>query len=633
MRKLQNKIINTGDKDNKLSDKLLENAVSIISDSQIDIDLMSAEDIKRLLFDLQTHQIELKMQNEELSRVHQELIVSRDSYAQLYDLSPVAYLTLNEVGVIENCNVATSVLLGRSKPELIGQKFAGFIHSSDQDNYYLFLRSLLANKVDQVFDTKLENICALTSLLYPVCQFFQECPGYKCESEFCNKCNLLTYIKCSASINSNENSALQIFIVLDNVTELKYSQASIICLNESLEKKILRQTDELIGSNVSLQKNIDELNLSKNKLMEREAKFNAIFNASVEGIITVSLDDYIVSANAAVEVIFGYKPEELKGRSIKILMPFMPELIKQNAGQQLITETGNIREVEGLHKNGKVVFLDLSIAEFSTAKERYFTHIVRDVSSRKQLEQQNREHLDQLAHVTRLGLMGEMASGIAHEVNQPLAAISNYTQASMNLIAKPNLDLVKLVDILSKTQQQALRAGKIIHRMRNFVKSHTLHRSPINLKDLIHDALDLCIPELKQNNISFKFELETDLPPVNVDKIQIEQVLINLIRNSVNAMQKQLLTQKPQLTIEAFLIDSNKIQVRVKDNGHGIEHDQQQNILTPFFTTKADGMGMGLSISRSIVEAHEGSLHFNSLPGKGATFYFTLPIWKDSYER
>lgn len=633
MRKLQNKIINTGDKDNKLSDKLLKNAASIMSGSQIDIDLMSAEDIKNLLFDLQTHQIELKMQNEELNRVHQELIVSRDSYAQLYDLSPVAYLTLNEVGGIENCNVATSVLLGQSKQALIGQKFAGFIHSSDQDNYYLFLRSLLANKVDQVFDTKLENICASTSLLYPVCQFFQVCPGYKCESEFCNKCNLLTYIKCSVSVNSNDNSALQILMVLDNVTELKYSQASIICLNEKLEEKILRQTDELIGSNFSLQKKIDELSVSKNKLMEREAKFNAIFNASVEGIITVGHDDCIVSANAAVEVIFGYKPEELKGRSIKILMPFMPELIKQNIGQQLITETGNIREVEGLHKNGKVVFLDLSIAEFSTDKERYFTHIVRDVSSRKLLEQQDREHLDQLAHVTRLGLMGEMASGIAHEVNQPLAAISNYTQASMNLIAKPNLDLVKLVDILSKTQQQALRAGKIIHRMRNFVKSHTLYRSAINLNDLIHDALDLCMPELKQNNISFKFELETDLPPVYVDKIQIEQVLINLIRNSVNAMQKQLLTQKPQLTIEAFLIDSNKIQVRVKDNGHGIEHDQQQNILTPFFTTKADGMGMGLSISRSIVEAHEGSLHFNSLPGKGTTFYFTLPIWKDSYEQ
>ena len=318
MIKLQNKIINTGDKDNKLSDKFLKNAASIMSGSQIDIDLMSAEDIKNLLFDLQTHQIELKMQNEELNRVHQELIVSRDSYAQLYDLSPVAYLTLNEVGGIENCNVATSVLLGQSKQALIGQKFAGFIHSSDQDNYYLFLRSLLANKVDQVFDTKLENICASTSLLYPVCQFFQECPGYKCESEFCNKCNLLTYIKCSVSVNSNDNSALQILMVLDNVTELKYSQASIICLNEKLEEKILRQTDELIGSNFSLQKKIDELSVSKNKLMEREAKFNAIFNASVEGIITVGHDDCIVSANAAVEVIFGYKPEELKGRSIKM---------------------------------------------------------------------------------------------------------------------------------------------------------------------------------------------------------------------------------------------------------------------------------------------------------------------------
>jgi PAS domain S-box-containing protein len=422
-------------------------------------------------------------------------------------------------------------------------------------------------------------------------------------------------------------------MIVNNVTELKHTQASITCLNEKLEEKIFSQTAELTASNLRLQKNIEELSISKHQLMEREVKYNSIYNASVEGIITVGINNSIVSANAAVETIFGYKPEELKGCNIKKIMPLLSGLIEDGSENQTLTERGKIQEVEGLHKNGAVVFLDLSLVAFSIDSARYFTHIVRDVSSRKMLEQQDRQHLDQLAHVTRLGLMGEMASGIAHEVNQPLAAISNYTQASINLIKKQKPDFDKLADILSKTQQQALRAGQIIHRMRSFVKSHTLQRSTVDLSVVIQDAVDLCMPELKQNNITLALELENNLPSVYVDKIQIEQVLINLIRNSVDAMLKQSSSQDHRLAIYTSLTPNNDIQVRVKDNGHGIDSDQQQKILTPFYTTKKDGMGMGLSISRSLIEAHQGSLYFNSKPEKGTTFYFTLPLRKQYDER
>jgi C4-dicarboxylate-specific signal transduction histidine kinase len=264
---------------------------------------------------------------------------------------------------------------------------------------------------------------------------------------------------------------------------------------------------------------------------------------------------------------------------------------------------------------------------------QYFAHIVRDVSLRKHREQQDKEHLDELAHVTRLGLMGEMASGIAHEINQPLTAISTYTQISLNLINTDNPDLVKLTEILGKTQQQALRAGGIIHRMREFVKSHTKHRSTTDLNELIHDAVDLCIAELKQNNIRLTFELENNLPPIYIDQIQIEQVIINLIRNSVDALKGLPEKQERQLTIQSHLTPNNGLQVRVKDNGSGLNESQQRKILTPFFTTKADGMGMGLSISRSIIEAHKGTLHFNSIPEKGTSFYFTLPLRSNTNER
>ncbi|WP_333876137.1 PAS domain-containing sensor histidine kinase [Methylobacter sp.] len=249
-----------------------------------------------------------------------------------------------------------------------------------------------------------------------------------------------------------------------------------------------------------------------------------------------------------------------------------------------------------------------------------------NISERKRREQQNKKHLDELAHVTRLGLMGEMASGIAHEVNQPLAAISSYTQVSINLINTENPDLVKLTEILSKTQQQALRAGRIIHRMRDFVKSHVKHRSAADVNALIYNSIGLCMADFKQNSIKLTFALANNLPPVYVDQIQIEQVIINLIRNSIEALQSLPVKQQRQIEFHTRLTANNDILVELIDNGPGLDEDNRQQILTPFYTTKTNGMGMGLSISRSIIEAHEGTLHFNSQHRKGASFYFTLPL-------
>jgi PAS domain S-box-containing protein len=430
-------------------------------------------------------------------------------------------------------------------------------------------------------------------------------------------------------IFGNDGDIIGLFGIARDITELKQNQEVIANLNEKLNEKILTQTRELIESNLKLKKNIEELKYAKHQLKEREAKLNSIFNAAVEGIITYDLSDTIVSANAAVETIFGYRPEELVGCSISKLIPSLLGVMNGCGLPRAIKCTGQIHEVEGIHKNGAMVPLDLSVAEFSIDNMHYFANIVRDVSLRKHREQQDKKHLDELAHVTRLGLMGEMASGIAHEVNQPLAAISSYTQVSLSLINTENPDQVKLTEILSKTQEQALRAGKIIHRMREFVKYHAKQRSIVDVNALIHDAVCLCTSELKQNDIRLAFELENNLPPIAVDQIQIEQVIINLLRNSIDALKSLPAKQQRQVSIQSRLTLNDCIQVRVKDNGPGLDKEQQQKILTPFYTTKADGMGMGLSITRSLVEAHDGTLHFNSEPGKGTSFYFTLPIEKE----
>jgi C4-dicarboxylate-specific signal transduction histidine kinase len=249
-----------------------------------------------------------------------------------------------------------------------------------------------------------------------------------------------------------------------------------------------------------------------------------------------------------------------------------------------------------------------------------------NITERIHREAADKKHLDELAHVTRLGLMGEMASGLAHEINQPLGAISMYTQASINLIDAGNTDPAKLAAIAAKTQQQALRAGQIIQRMRDFMKSKPKPQASIDINTLINDAVGLCTAEIKRNNIQLSLELENKLPIVLGDHIQIEQVLINLIRNSIDALQGLPEQQARQLNIRSQLTVKHGIQVEVNDNGPGMDSEQQQKILTPFYTSKADGMGMGLSICRSLMEAHGGTLYFQSQAGVGSSFYFTLPV-------
>lgn len=405
-----------------------------------------------------------------------------------------------------------------------------------------------------------------------------------------------------------------------------------------LEDDALKKTTNLFEANEALKKTVAELNYSRHQLMEREAKLNSILNASIEGIIVIDHGGIIVSVNSAVENIFGFTAEELIGKSVGLLMPIAmrrkQEIYLQKFLRVFIPKNlGQIREVEGLHKDGELIPLDMTIAEFPLDGVQYFSGIVRDVSARKFQELQEKEHLEKLAHVTRLGLMGEMASGIAHEVNQPLSAVVNYTQVCLRMLQNDNPDMEKIREIMQKTNQQALKAGQIIHNMREFVKPRKIHRSTVDINDLIYDAISLFESDFKQHLINMRFELTKTVPSVFIDRVQVEQVIVNLIRNSIDALKEMPQFTQRQLSIESSLNSANYVEVRIKDNGPGLTPLQREKILTPFFTTKTSGMGMGLSISRSLIESHHGTLHFNSKEDKGTTFYFTLPTENLDYGR
>lgn len=505
----------------------------------------------------------------------QQFDLKHNSFEAIFNLAPVGYLVLDRIGVIQQVNAEASRLLAHPIQRLVNRKLDDFINPIDHSSYFFYIRN-----------------------------FTKQQAGHPLEIRLKHKNTPITHLECRATIGSVNN----VFLTISDITERRQAEQAIVYHNETLSEKV------------------------RNQLLEREAKLNSIFNASVEGIVTIDSEGMIISVNNAVETIFGYTEAELIKDSIVKLLPLLkrrrPRHYSKNKLHTFISAfIGKIQEVQGMHKDGSILLLDLSIVQYSIDGINYFTGILRDVSLRKLQEQQNKEHLDKLAHVTRLGVMGEMASGIAHEVNQPLTAVVNYTQVCLRYIDAPNPDLVKLSEILYKTHQQALKAGQIIHSMREFVKPRKIHRAAANINSLIFEAISLLDADLKQDSIKLSFELEKNLPLVYIDNVQIEQVIINLIRNSLDALRDLPAQALRILSIQTHLNEQNFIEIKVKDNGSGLNDVQREKILTPFYTTKSTGMGMGLSISRSLVEAHEGVLHFNSKQNKGTTFYFTLPVW------
>ena len=239
------------------------------------------------------------------------------------------------------------------------------------------------------------------------------------------------------------------------------------------------------------------------------------------------------------------------------------------------------------------------------------------------------QHQSDLAHVDRLNIMGEMASGLAHELNQPLSAISTYCQAGLRIIEASGEKPEKLVHALEQASLQAQRAGKIVHGMRRFGSKAKTNRKTTDINNVILNATGFVEPELAKMGISQRLELASNLPAVTADSIQIEQVVINLLHNAIEAL-SMAETGAPAVTISSHRRDGY-IEVAVHDNGPGIDETRMNTIFDAFYSTKSEGMGLGLAISRSIIEAHDGRLRAESQPGSGTTFCFTLPLTRISH--
>jgi PAS domain S-box-containing protein len=584
-----------------------------------------------LVYEFQVHQIELELQNEELKHSQQEVMLAHDRYKKLYNLSPAAYVSLTETGIITAANTAAAILFRVSCDHLLNKKLGQFIHALDQDTLYFFLQDLVTKQTDQRVTVRLTK---------PIEGINISCEGMiycQCTPANCIQNNTHTHIELRGNYADADEDNACVNLSLIDVTEAKNRHEKTLCLNKKLEQLVVIKTRALTEINLNLVKQLDQQEVYQQQLLKQELKLNAIFNAAVEGIVTLDTRGHIVSANSAIEYIFDYDTGELIGCPINTLILMAndsndepsPANIADNPFFNLID---NVKEAIGIRKNGFHVPLEFSIAKYPFNETTYLTLIIRDITVRKYHQQREKEHLDALSHVTRLGLMGEMVSGIAHQMNQPLTVIANYSQTCLNLAAKPSVDRERLTRNLKKSCEQALKAGKIMHSMLAFVKFKT-HPENTDINGLIRDAVELCDSAIRKGHVIVKLELAEDLPLLFIDAIQVQQVILNLIKNALDVLTAQPLPALRHLDIESHLIENDMIEVRIKDNGAGIDRDAQKSVLSPFYTTKSDGMGMGLSICLRIIEAHEGTLRFNSQLGKGSTFYFTLPVKRHLHDR
>lgn len=360
-------------------------------------------------------------------------------------------------------------------------------------------------------------------------------------------------------------------------------------------------------------------------LRDSEQRFRTLFQHSPDAIFVESLTGLVLDVNPAACELHGLTREQLIGKHVLELVP--PNCRDDVRRDFPRLASGELRQLEGFswHVERGEVPISLHVNKTEYASQPALLLHVRDITERKRAEEKAREAEAQLAHVGRLSLMGELMAGISHEINQPLFAISNFANACQKTLTDGKPDQAdKLLEWTRKIGQQATRAGEIIRRMRDFSRKSTPHHSTVDVADMIHEAVELVASETKSQHIDLKCDIQPPHLNVLADRIQIEQTLVNLLRNAYRAMAENPIGDR-HATICMRLQDS-MLTVSVRDNGHGFKGVSPEEIFNPFFTTKPDGLGLGLTISRSIIEAHRGKLWAEQNPDRGATFLFTLPV-------
>ena len=357
------------------------------------------------------------------------------------------------------------------------------------------------------------------------------------------------------------------------------------------------------------------------------AHLRSILDTVPDAMVIIDENGHILSFSKAAERLFGFAEGELIGENVSTLMP-SPDRERHDGYLQRYLKTGEKRIigigrlVTGRRRDGTTFPMELSVGEALIGKHRVFTGFIRDLTERQDYEMRLHTLQDELAHVSRVTAMGTLATSIAHELNQPLTAIANYVESASDMLADPTPETVAVVrEALGECARESLRAGQIVRRLRDYISRGESDRQVVPLHRLVSEASALAFVTAGSESLEFDVRIGAE-DLVLVDRVQIQQVLLNLIRNAIEAMQE---ARHRRLMITAVPRDPALIEVIVSDNGPGLADDVKQRLFEPFVSTKDTGMGVGLSICRTIVEAHEGRIWADESPMGGTSFHFTVP--------
>ncbi len=361
--------------------------------------------------------------------------------------------------------------------------------------------------------------------------------------------------------------------------------------------------------------------------LAQQAHLQSILDTVPEAMIVIDERGTIQYFSSAAERLFGCRAAEAIGQNVKILMP-APYRESHDGYLQRYKTTGERRiigigrVVVGQRKDGSTFPMELAVGEMKSGPQRFFTGFIRDLTERQKTDARLQELQSELVHISRLTAMGEMASTLAHELNQPLSAINNYLKGSRRLIGEGGDErTVMMRDALDKAGDQAMRAGHIIRRLRDFVSRGESERRVESITKLVEEASALALVGVKDRGIRVTFQFDPTVELVLADRVQIQQVLLNLIRNAMDAMET---ATTRDLMVSIMRAGETHVRISVADTGSGIEPEVAEQLFQPFITTKRHGMGVGLSISRTIVEAHGGRIWVEPNPAGGTIFHFTL---------
>jgi PAS domain S-box-containing protein len=561
-------------------------AEEALQDKPSNISEISLEDANRLLHELQVHQIELEMQNEELHRIQKEYEESRNRYSDLYDFAPVGYFTIDKNGIICEANLTGANLLGIERGLLIGKPLSRFIVSEDQDSLYLHRK--------QIFKTKERQICEIRMVKKDGTQFYAQLE--------------------SMIIQNRDGNFSQCRTIISDITKRKLAEKALEKAQADLKVQVNQRTHELLKTNELLQFETTEHKRTEDVLVDTNELLETIFLTTHLMIAYMDRDFNFTRVNRAYATANGYSPEFFIGKNYFDLYP----------------DNDNETIFSNVIKNGKPYFVYAEHFKFSKLKESdveywdWSLHPIKDLSENVKglillfLDVTERKRIEeQLQWSQKMESVGRLAAGVAHEIGNPLNAISSLAQLlqmkSNDAFVKENLELMR---------SHIDRINKIVRNMVDFAHPVNNKKKLIQVNNVLIVAVEMSKYDKRAKEIEIITELASNMQSVFLVEDQLSQVFTNIIFNAFDAMQgsgRLIISTKEEL---------DKIYISFTDTGMGIKDDIVNRIFDPFFTTKESGQGtgLGLSISYGIIKSFDGEIEVQNTDNSGTTFTVMLPI-------